>query len=33
MMLAVRPRLDRFIAEWNRQQAAPNTERVAKATP
>jgi hypothetical protein len=23
-------RLDRFIAEWNRQQVAPNAERVAR---
>ena len=30
MMLTVRPRLDSFIAERNRQQAAPNAERVAK---
>jgi hypothetical protein len=30
MMLTVSQRLDRFIAEWNRQQAAPNAERVAK---
>jgi hypothetical protein len=24
------PKTYRFIAEWNRQQAAPNAERVAK---
>jgi hypothetical protein len=30
MMLTVSQRLDRFIAEWNRQQSAPNAERVAK---
>jgi hypothetical protein len=30
MMLTARPKLDRFIVEWNRQQAYPNAERVAK---
>jgi len=30
MMLTVSQTLVRFIAEWNRQQAAPNAERVAK---
>jgi hypothetical protein len=29
-MLAVRPKPDRVIAEWNRQRAAPNAARVAK---
>jgi hypothetical protein len=31
MMLTVSQTLVRFIAEWNRQQAAPNAERVAKS--
>jgi hypothetical protein len=29
-LVIIGQRLDRFIAEWNRQQAAPNAERVAK---